>query len=125
MRTARMSLMKTCAMVIAFLGVLLSLSAMAADHNLNRQLFDAARAGDVKQAKSLLSKGAEVNAKAKWQPTALMSAAGGGNLEVVKFLVDKGADMNTKNESGKTALDLASANNRLDVAQYLKAHGAK
>jgi ankyrin repeat protein len=72
MRTTPMRLMTTLTIALGTFLVLLHSPVMAADPNLlNYQLFYAARKGDLEQVKSLLSKGADVNAKDKDGGTAL------------------------------------------------------
>ena len=47
--------------------------------------------------KMLITKGADVNAKADEGWTPLHYATGGNDMEIVELLIDKGAHMNTKN----------------------------
>ncbi|MHC4463638.1 MAG: ankyrin repeat domain-containing protein [Planctomycetota bacterium] len=74
----------------------------------NRSLFEAVVNGDIKQVRSLLSKGADVNARDEddWAP--LHYAAHYGQKEAAKVLISKAADVNAKNESGKTPLHVAA-----------------
>jgi len=71
--------------------------AVAAD--LNEQLFAAVRKGDVAAVKTLLEKGADVNAKGPYEQTPLFFAADRGYFEIVNLLVEKGADINRKDSS--------------------------
>ncbi|MGI8996571.1 MAG: ankyrin repeat domain-containing protein [Pyrinomonadaceae bacterium] len=64
--------------------------------DLNQQLWEATRKGDAEAVKSLLAKGADVNAKFRYGATALSYAADRGHLEVVKVLLDHKADVNVK-----------------------------
>lgn len=58
----------------------------------------------------LLSKGLDVNDRAKKGETALMMAVRRGNVDKVRFLLSKGADPSLKNDEGLTAFDLAQRN---------------
>jgi len=55
----------------------------------------------------LISRGANVNAKAGDGMTPLMWAVLAGNIEMMKRLLDAGADITIKHSNGKTALDMA------------------
>src|SRR5258707_331099 len=75
---------------------------------LNADLLAGCRKGDLSQVKTLLAKGADVNARDATQDTPLMIASLNGYLEVLKLLVTKGADVNASNATGFTALHLAA-----------------
>ncbi len=75
-----------------------------AEPNLNADLFRAIRANSVESVKSLLGRGAEVDARDRSQATPLMHAALYASPECVRLLLDKGADVNAKNGVGATAL---------------------
>jgi ankyrin repeat protein len=96
--------------IVLTLILALSLSAFAGE------LHKAAKEGNLKLVKELVSKGADVNAKDKYGRTPLHYAAKEGHLDVVKFLVSKGADVNAKDEKGNTPLDAATP----EVAEYLR-----
>lgn len=63
---------------------------------LNDQLLAAAKKGDTEAVKSLLAKGADVNAKSPYGATPLFFACDRGHTEVVKLLLEKGADVNAR-----------------------------
>lgn len=63
---------------------------------LNDELWTAARKGDAAAVKTLLERGADVNAKFRYGATALSYAADKGHVEVVKLLIERGADVNVK-----------------------------
>jgi ankyrin repeat protein len=67
----------------------------------------------------LLENGAEIDAKAANQQTALMMAALNGHSDVALLLKQKGADLGIKNPQGKTAHDLALESNNTDLAKAL------
>ena len=86
----------------------------------NELLWEAARAGDVAQITAALAKGADVNAKARYDVTALIYAAGGGRLEAVKLLIARGADVNAQDSFYRgRATEMAIGNGHVDVAVYL------
>ena len=53
----------------------------------NESLFEAARAGDTARIAAALNRGANVNAKSRYEVTALILAAGNGRLDAAKLLV--------------------------------------
>lgn len=74
-------------------------TAAAADpkqQQLNEQLYEAVRKGDAAEVKSLLDRGADVNARFRYGATALFKAAERGHAEVVKLLLERGADVSVK-----------------------------
>ena len=81
-------------------------------------LWDAARAGGLRDVTFLLSRGADVNSQGGMYENALCYAAGGGHLVIVTLLLDAGAT-----QLGK-ALYLAASRNRVPVAALLLDRGA-
>src|SRR6266850_8567378 len=71
-------------------------AALAALAALNEALRQAAIKGDLEGVKSLLAKGAEVDAASEFGATALIFAADRGHLDVVRLLIDKGADVTAR-----------------------------
>ena len=63
-------------------------------NELNKSLLQAAAKGDVGQVRSLLSNGADVNAKDKFGWTALHFAANHGAQDMANLLIASGADVN-------------------------------
>lgn len=89
-------------------------------------LFEAARNGDRARVVQLLDAGVDVNARARYDMTALIFAADKGHLDVVRLLIERGADVNAQDTFYKIrAVDSAANNNHLDVAQYLLEHGSR
>ena len=73
----------------------------------------------------LITKGADVNAKADGGWTPLHYATGGNDMEIVELLIDKGADMNTKNARDQiTPLHWAAWRGHKEVTELLIAKGA-
>lgn len=90
-----------------------------------KSLHQAAADGDIEQVKSLISKGADINAKDEDGDTALHIAIDHGRQDVVKPLLDKGADINTKTRyGGRTPLHQACLRGQTDTAELLIAKGA-
>lgn len=98
----------------------LTVCAQAGKQELDEQLWEAARKGDVATVKALLDKGANVNAKFRYGTTALFKAAERGHTEVVKLLIERGADVNVKDTFyGATAMTWALENKHLEVVRAL------
>jgi ankyrin repeat protein len=101
-------------------------------------LMRAAKDADVTVMRALLDKGADVNARAKTQKTALMFAAsrlsgfrGTPNrgseqqaLEAVSLCLDRGADVSAVDERGQTALHLSVPSAEDSIMRLLVTRGA-
>ena len=100
-------------------------AAQTAAPDLNEQLLAAARKGDAVAVKSLLEKGASVNAKTKYGATPLSYACDRGSVEVVKVLLERGADVNVKDSFyNATPIVWAAQRNHAEVVKLLIAKGA-
>src|SRR5688572_24417942 len=62
----------------------------------SEEFFAAARKGDVAALKAHLDKGVDVNAKWRYDQTALIIAASRGHVDAVKLLLERGAAVNIK-----------------------------
>jgi len=108
--------------LLVFIVFPLTLSAQ----DLNEELWSAARNGDAPAVKALLAKGAEVNAKFRYNASALSYAADRGHLEVVKILVEHGAEVNVKDTFyNSPPLTWAAYNGHTEVVKYLLEKGAE
>jgi len=56
----------------------------------NEALWDAARLGDVARITAALDKGADINAKSRYDVTPLILAANNGRMDAVKLLIARG-----------------------------------
>lgn len=87
---------------------------------LNESLWEAARAGDTATIQAALDKGAAVDAKSRYDMTALIFAADKGHLGAVKLLVSRGANVNAQDTFYRNrAIDMALTNGHVDVVVFL------
>lgn len=77
--------------------------------SLDRELMAAARNGDAAAVRSLLDRGAPVDARDRNGATALVAAAYGNHLDIARQLVDAGADVNAKDETEQSAYLIATS----------------
>jgi outer membrane protein assembly factor BamB len=117
--------MKT--LLIAGTLVLISVASVFAQGTqaANEALWQAARDGDTAGITAALAKGADVNAKSRYDVTPLIFAAGSGRLEAVKLLIARGADVNAQDTFYRArAAEMAITNGHVDVTLYLLQNGA-
>lgn len=115
-----MTLRKPLLLVFALLLMPLTTPAQNPKQELNDQLWEAARKGDVPAVTALLDKGADVNAKFRYGATALFKAAERGHTEVVKLLLARGADVSVKDTFySATAMTWALNNKHVEVVRAL------
>lgn len=88
-------------------------------------LHHAAYSGDLKLAKTLVSKGANVNARNKDGATPLHLALKRGHRDVAKLLINKGADVNAKDDKGLTPLSVAIVRGQPEMEKLLRSKGAR
>ena len=92
----------------------------------NEALWEAARAGDTARITAALAQDADVNAKSRYDVTALIFASSNGRLDAVKLLVSRGADVNAQDSFYRArAADMALTNGHADVAVFLVQSGAE
>ena len=100
---------------------------------LDNQLIEAIKDGDITIVKDLIERGANVNHASIVGDTPLIIAGNRGHLEIVKYLIEHGADVNQANNKGNTSLTWASAqsflslqmnNARFEIVKYLIEQGA-
>jgi hypothetical protein len=91
----------------------------------NEALWEASRSGDTAAITTALARGADVNAKSRYDVTPLIFAAGNGRLEAVKLLLSRGADVNAQDTFYRArAADMAMTNGHADVAIFLVQNGS-
>ena len=86
-------------------------------------LLYASKCGHLEMVKYLVGNGADMNAKNKYNRTALMYAFEDGYLEIIKYLIKEGADLNENyntvlldacKNNNEASLILASENGHFD-----------
>ncbi|WP_353274418.1 ankyrin repeat domain-containing protein [Wolbachia endosymbiont (group B) of Hofmannophila pseudospretella] len=87
-------------------------------------LMIAAENGHTNIVEILLKKGADVNKKDSYGPTALHLAAKNGHTNIVEILVEKGADVNVRDHHANTVLYLATNNGHEGIVEILLEKGA-
>jgi hypothetical protein len=101
-------------------ALLIAILFLQAPSAANESLWEAARAGDTAKIQAALDKGAVVDAKSRYDMTALIFAADKGHLDAVKLLVARGADVNARDTFYRNrALDMALTNGHVDVVVFL------
>ncbi|KAI5465093.1 ankyrin repeat-containing domain protein [Mariannaea sp. PMI_226] len=88
------------------------------------RLYYACLGGIAGVARSLLGKGANVNAQGGYYGNALQAATKGGHREIVQLLLDNGADVNTQGGQYGNALRAASIKGYQEIVQLLLDNGA-
>jgi hypothetical protein len=85
----------------------------------SRGLYMACCNGHTECAQLLMDHGAVVNAKNKYDKSALTIAAETGQLSCMKLLVQNGADVHCQDDDGFTPLIISVFNGHLPTSQYL------
>ena len=107
---------------ILCIGFAVALALAAAD--INEELLDASRKGDFASVKSLLEKGAALEAKTSYGQTPLYLAAMNGHEDVVKLLLEKGANTDVRDTFYKASiLGFVMQRKHYAVAKMLIAKG--
>ncbi|AZU37930.1 hypothetical protein BBB02_05740 [Wolbachia endosymbiont of Bemisia tabaci] len=98
---------------------------MPSQKQLNAQLIDAAKKGQLDFVQQAIQGGAIINTiDDDYGRTALIWAADNGQLKIVQYLIEEGANVNAEYSGNITALIHAAANGHLEVIQLLIANGA-
>ncbi|MCP9495282.1 MAG: ankyrin repeat domain-containing protein [Pyrinomonadaceae bacterium MAG19_C2-C3] len=93
---------------------------------IDEEMMMAARKGNHVAVRTLLAKGANVNAKFRYDATALSHASDKGHTEVVKVLLEHGADVNVKDTFYKeTPLGWAAYKGHAEIVSLLLDKGAE
>ena len=116
------TLVMTGTLIVTTVALLLGQGTQAA----NEALWQAARDGNTAAITAALAKGADVNAKSRYDVTAIIFAASSGRLEAVKLLIARGANVNAQDTFYRArAAEMAITNGHVDVTLYLLQNGAE
>ena len=117
---------------VALLWLLLSCLGCFAEPTrpeLTENLIEAVEKNDLTLVKRLVSQGADVNAKARDERTALIVAIDGQQkvTPLLRYLVSRGADVNKRTKNGwkETPLFTAAHNSSIEIVEFLLKHRAK
>ena len=100
-------------------------TATNSNSNIDQQLWDATRRGDAAGVRAALAKGANANAKWRYDQTPLFKAAERGDAEIVQLLLEHKADPNVRDTFyGATPLYWATDKGHTEVVRALVAKGA-
>ena len=91
------------------------------DPELNAQLLAAARANDVERARTLIERGADVNAKDETEQSAFLYATSevGPDPALLELMLDNGADVNAKDSYNGTGLIRAAHRGHGEIVERL------
>ena len=93
--------------------------------NSSKDLWTAARTGDLQAIKHYIKTGGDINALDKtFQVSAMSWSALHGQTEVVQLLIENGAEVNIRSGDGTTPLHSAAFLGRTDVVKFLLDNGA-
>jgi uncharacterized protein len=92
---------------------------------LNQQLIDAAWDNDLRRARSLIARGADVNAKDNTVQSAYLISTSEGYLELLNLTLKHGADVDSKDSFNGTGLIRAADRGHADIAGRLIQAGVK
>lgn len=108
-----------------WLPILLTANIISLDDT-TEAFFAAVRKGDAKAVEDFLNKGVSVEAKWRYDQTALFPASDRGHVEVVKVLLAHGANVNAEDSFyHATPMTWATSNDHPEVVQLLLEKGAK
>ena len=111
-----------CALVLA--AILLAVGCKKIPPETITPLYEAVLTGDIDLVRTLIARGADVNARDWRGDTPLHRAAEGGHKEVVEHLIGKGAVVDATNVHAQTALHMAAMWKHRSVVELLIANDA-
>lgn len=93
--------------------------------NVNSELIEASKEGQLRKAEAMINQGADVNYK-NMGMTPLIHASKSGSYEIAKLLIENGADVNSIDKAGYyyTPLIHSLINNNPEIAELLIDYGA-
>ena len=84
------------------------------------RLLNSSMLGDLKDLRSLIKMGADINQSGKQHGgTPLWIASEKGHLEIVRLLIESGGSVNQPHKTGATPLHVASQEGHLEIVKLL------
>ncbi|HBU60123.1 MAG TPA: hypothetical protein DEB48_09805, partial [Verrucomicrobiales bacterium] len=105
-------------------GALIARQTTAKNDNEEKDIWTAAKKGNLDAVKSFLAKGIKVNSLDPSGVTPLSMAALTGEMETAKFLISKGADVNVQHKDGATPLHFAAFFGETGIVELLLENNA-
>jgi len=90
-----------------------------------QKLIQAARSGNLADAKAAIAAGADLNARDDLRQMPLHWTAGNGHAELTRMLIEKGAEVNVRDPEHRTPLHWAAMMGHANIARLLIAKGAE
>lgn len=90
----------------------------------SKNIFDAAKFGDLNKVQQFIREGADVNSIDKEGVPVLCWAIDSGKIDVIQELLEAGADVNTTFDVGLTPLMISVGRGRTDILRLLIKYGA-
>jgi ankyrin repeat protein len=94
-------------------------------YDLDKPLHIAARKGSLELAEALISAGANIDSRDRYETTPLYHAVYRNDIAMVKFLISKGADVNVESKIGTTPLLQALSQQTFEITEILLENGAR
>ena len=107
-----------CAHIVAYL------ESIGAKHPLSKNIFEAAKFGDLNKVQQFIREGADVNSIDEDGAPVLFSALDSGQIDIIEELLKAGADVNTSGDIGITPLMISVDSEREDILKLLIKYGA-
>jgi hypothetical protein len=106
-------------------GALLANQSQSENNNTEKNIWIAAKKGNLDAVKKFLSKGVKVNTPDPSGATPLSMTALTGEVETARFLISKGAEVNVQHKDGATPLHTAAFFGETEIVELLLENNAK
>ncbi len=110
---------------IVYFLALLFISCGNYSGDINSQLIQAVKDGDIDQVKLLIAKGADLNTTDDKGGTPLHWAAYYNRKDIAKLLLMQGADLYIKDKYGLTPIDVARINRKKEILKLFEMYKSK